>query len=183
VLDRLLGQHRLVTTEAATSAAVEMERTAGALLVAPAPPLFAPPAIVAVAARGERREGVVAHWQPIDQDGVQLHLMRGQLVVVGPCFALRAKHEAAALEDDLVRPARQIGLRPPPLRVVRRVPQRERLQHRLLMLQLVLEHHPEHITPPLRLPPSRYSTTDSRFEKRRLSEPDVNGRGSISTSA
>ena len=68
-----------------------------------------------------------------------------ELVVVRPRLVGRAERERAARHLDLGRAAgRTIGRRSLGHRVLGLGPALQRLEHRLLRLQLVLEHEPEH---------------------------------------
>ena len=83
------------------------------------------------------------HRAPVDPERRQLDLVPLELVVVGPLVAGRAEEERPGLDEHLVavgdrlvrgRRARRLRVRPA------RGAERDRLQHRLLVLELVLEH-------------------------------------------
>ena len=92
----------------------------------------------------EVREGAVRDRGAIDEEGVELDLVRDELVVVRPRLVGRAEDERAAVHPYLVGAVGDVSVR---ALVANRVldlgPELERLQHRLLVLQLVLEHQPE----------------------------------------
>ncbi len=80
----------------------------------------------------------------VDDERPHLDLVRDELVVVRPRLVRRAEDERAAVDLDLVGPGRR-AIRGPrvPHGIPGLRPELERLEHRLLVLQLVLEHEPE----------------------------------------
>ncbi len=92
----------------------------------------------------ELRKGAVRDRGAIDEEGVELDLVRDELVVVCPRLVGRAEDERAAVHPYLVGPVGDVSVR---ALVANRVldpgSELEGLQHRLLVLQLVLEHQAE----------------------------------------
>ena len=92
----------------------------------------------------ELGELAVRHRDPVDAKRGQLRLVRLELVVVGPRLVHGAEGERAARNLDLVRPARcAVGRRRLDVAVLGARPALQRLEHRLLRLQLVLEDEAE----------------------------------------
>jgi hypothetical protein len=80
----------------------------------------------------------VRHQSAVDPEGRQLDVVHRPLVVV--CPRIRgAQRERTARDENL--PAR-LDLRQPLRRVTVKACERERLRHRLAVLELVLRHHP-----------------------------------------
>ena len=98
VLDELVRRQRLAHAEAdalpAVGAALPVERRAGALAVAPFEPGRAPvPCRAVAAAVDELHELGVRHRRSVDDERLDLDLVRLELVVVRPGLVFGAEHE------------------------------------------------------------------------------------------
>ena len=150
VLDGLVPGDRLAEPEPdplpAVVAVLPVERRLDALAAAPLPALRTPRLARAVAALGhELGELRVRHRRSVDEERRQLHVVRLELAVVRPRLVDGAQGERAVAHVDLLGAARRTIREG---RVARGIDEAlaelNRLQHRLLLLELRLHHEPEY---------------------------------------
>jgi hypothetical protein len=139
VLHGLVRIERLVAPEAAHRPVGPAERRANVLRLAPGPALVAPELAPAVAAvRDELEPRAVRHRGRVDAERGQLLLVRRALVVVGPRVVRAEPRRSRGDEDVAGRGHRGGGAAR-----VRKARERDRLEHRLAVLALVLEDEAE----------------------------------------
>ena len=117
-----------------------------ARLAAPRPAVVAPPAGVVIAVGVDELEKCpIRDRRGVDEEGVDVHLVRGPLVVVGPRLRVGAHHEGPAVDEHLRGcDHRGTGRRFDRPQVDGAVLELQRREHRLDVLVLVLDDHPVH---------------------------------------